>query len=88
MGILGRSKGSGGGEIDPGMLRVAMMATLIPMLMVAGPLVGFLIGHWLQLKIGGGPWVEFGCGALGLAAGFRESYLIVRRLYRLQQRKK
>ena len=62
-----------------------MLAVLIPMLMLAGPLVGFFLGQWLDSKLGWAPWGQLAGLVVGLLAGFRESYLIVRRLWKLQQ---
>lgn len=70
---------------QPPLHQVAMLAVLIPMLMLAGPAVGFLLGRWLDSKLGWDPWGQLGGLILGLAAGFRESYLIVKRLWKLQQ---
>jgi F0F1-type ATP synthase assembly protein I len=71
-------------KIDrPPLYQTAMLALLIPMLMLAGPVVGFLTGRYLDGRLGWAPWGQIAGLALGLGAGFRESYLIVRRLYRL-----
>ena len=79
MGFPKRRQGSDGGEIDPGMLRVAMMATLIPMLMLAGPAVGYVLGLLVQNRWGGEPWGAVIGMLLGLVAGFRQVFLLLAR---------
>ena len=58
-------------------LRDAGFYTLIPMVMVAGPLLGYFVGLFLEKKFGGEPW-PVTCGVLiGLAAGFRQVFLML-----------
>ena len=61
-------------------LRSAGLALMIPSLMVAGPLLGFLLGRWFGGMAGpadGGSLIGL---ALGLAAGIREVIKILRRM--------
>jgi F0F1-type ATP synthase assembly protein I len=53
--------------------------TLIPTLMIAGPLVGFLVGRGVEKLWGGAPWGAVGGLLLGVAAGFREVILLLKR---------
>jgi F0F1-type ATP synthase assembly protein I len=71
MSRLGVSKLSGKQARDIGAY------TLIPMLMVAGPLVGFLLGTWIEEKWGGTPWPTTVGVLLGLVAGFRQVFLLL-----------
>jgi len=53
--------------------------TLIPMMMVAGPAMGYLLGHFLQLKFGGEPWLGVGGLLFGLVAAVRQIVLMMSR---------
>ena len=53
--------------------------TLIPALMIAGPLVGFLVGRGVEKLWGGAPWGAVGGLLLGVVAGFREVILLLKR---------
>lgn len=56
------------------------MAMMIPSLMVAGPLVGYAVGYLIRRGTGWGRWVEILMALMGLAAGIRESILIIRKI--------
>ena len=58
----------------------AGMAMTIPMMMLAGPLVGYGIGWLLRRWLGWGAWIEMGMLVLGFVAGVRESVAIIRRM--------
>jgi F0F1-type ATP synthase assembly protein I len=60
----------------------AGMAMLIPSLMVAGPLVGYAVGYFIRRGTGWGRWVEIVMALLGLAAGIRESVIVIRKISR------
>jgi|GEM_PF-2004546 len=51
--------------------------TLIPMMMVAGPALGYLLGRVIQHYWGGEPWPMVGGVLFGLAAAFRQIYLLL-----------
>ena len=51
--------------------------TLIPSLMVAGPVVGFLVGRGLEKYIGGEPWGAIGGLLFGVVAAFRQIFLLL-----------
>ena len=53
--------------------------TLIPSLMVAGPVVGYLLGHLVQKYIGGEPWGEVVGMLVGMVAAFRQVFLLLKR---------
>lgn len=46
--------------------------TLIPMMMVAGPMIGFLVGHWIERRFGGEPWGGVVGVLFGLAAAVQQ----------------
>jgi F0F1-type ATP synthase assembly protein I len=53
--------------------------TIIPMMMVAGPLVGYLLGKGLENLFGGQPWPTVAGMLFGLVAAFRQIYLLLAR---------
>jgi F0F1-type ATP synthase assembly protein I len=53
--------------------------TIIPMMMVAGPAIGYLLGLFLQKSFGGEPWFVVGGALFGLAAAFRQIFLLLSR---------
>lgn len=52
--------------------------TTIPMVMVAGPLIGALIGHWLDGKLGTKPYLLIIFLVLGLVSAGREIYKLIK----------
>lgn len=63
-------------------LRQLGMLTFIPMVLVCGPLVGGLLGRWLDLHFKTGQGVMIVLVLLGFAAGATEAYRIIRRASR------
>jgi uncharacterized protein YqgC (DUF456 family) len=61
------------------MIRSAGILTMIPTLMIVGPLIGFFVGRWIETRTGIG-WAIPVSIMVGLAAGFRETYRIIRRV--------
>ena len=55
------------------------MLLAIPSLLIAGPLVGFFVGNWLDKKLGTLPWLSLVGVVLGFAAAGRETFQIYRR---------
>jgi F0F1-type ATP synthase assembly protein I len=53
--------------------------TIIPMMMVAGPLVGYLMGKGLENLFGGRPWPSVAGMLFGLVAAFRQIFLLLAR---------
>lgn len=51
--------------------------TLIPMLMLAGPAVGYGVGLLAQRQWGGEPWGAVIGVLVGMVAGFRQVFLLV-----------
>ncbi len=53
--------------------------TMIPMMMLVGPVIGFLMGHYVEGRFGGEPWVGVGGLVFGLAAAVRQIVLMLQR---------
>jgi hypothetical protein len=53
--------------------------TLIPMMMVVGPTLGYYLGHLAEKKWGHDPWFSAGGAVFGLLAAARQVYLILAR---------
>jgi len=53
--------------------------TLIPMMMIVGPIIGYLVGHWVEVRFGGQPWVGVGGALFGLAAAVRQIVIMLSR---------
>jgi F0F1-type ATP synthase assembly protein I len=51
--------------------------TIIPMMMVAGPLVGYLLGKGCEGMFGGEPWPGVVGLLVGLVAAFRQVFLLL-----------
>lgn len=51
--------------------------TLIPMLMLAGPAVGYGLGLLVQKRWGGEPWGAVVGVLVGMVAGFRQVFLLL-----------
>lgn len=59
--------------------------TLIPMLMLAGPAVGYVLGLLVQRRWGGEPWGAVVGMLVGLVAGFRQVFLLLARFSKKDQ---
>lgn len=53
--------------------------TMIPSLMIAGPVVGYLLGRGFEKLFGGEPWGAVVCMLLGVVAAFRQVFLLLQR---------
>jgi ATP synthase protein I len=51
--------------------------TLIPMMMLAGPIVGYGLGWLLERQFGGAPWTGVIGLLLGVVAAFRQIFIIL-----------
>jgi len=56
------------------------MVTLIPMLMAVGPLIGYLIGSYLDKKLGTAPYLMIVMIIFGFVASGKEMYNMIKRL--------
>lgn len=61
------------------MVRQIGVVTTIPMILVAGPLVGFWIGQWLDRQFHVDPWGKTIFPLLGFAASLRQIITIIQR---------
>ncbi len=53
--------------------------TLIPSLMIAGPIVGYFLGRGVEKWLGGEPWGAVIGMLLGVVAAFREVFRLLQR---------
>ncbi len=53
--------------------------TLIPMMMLAGPAVGYILGLLAENQWGGAPWTGVGGLLFGLVAAFRQIIILLTR---------
>jgi hypothetical protein len=53
--------------------------TLIPMMMVVGPVIGYLMGHYVEGRFGGEPWLGVVGIMFGLAAAVRQIILMLQK---------
>ena len=53
--------------------------TVIPMMLLAGPAIGFLMGMFIENRWGGAPWPTVIGALFGLAAAFRQIFLLLAR---------
>ena len=58
--------------------RKVSVVMLIPMMFLAGPVVGFLIGYGLDLKFHWDPWGKTICSLLGFVASVREVMKLIK----------
>ncbi len=71
--------GSPGEKKPPRDMRQASLYIAIPAIMLAAPIIGFLVGYWLDGKLGTDPYLK-GVGALfGIAAAGLETYQIIKK---------
>ena len=62
--------------------------TLIPMMMLAGPIVGYGLGWILEKQWGGAPWTGVIGLLLGVLAAFRQIFIILAKKARADKSKK
>jgi F0F1-type ATP synthase assembly protein I len=60
------------------------MYLVIPGIMVAAPLIGFLAGQWADKKFGTDPWLLIAGLMLGFAAAGREIYKLVQKVQSME----
>lgn len=53
--------------------------TTIPMILAAGPLVGYWIGQWMDGRFGTEPWGKILVSLLGFVASLKQVITIIRR---------
>lgn len=62
------------------LVRQMGLAITIPMMLLAGPLVGWFIGSWLDKKFGTNPWLLIILLVLGTTASVRETIKIIKEI--------
>ena len=69
------------GNPDARWVRTLTLATSIPMVLLAGPLVGYLLGTWIERRwLQLAPWGS-GIGlVVGVIAGARQAWMLIRQL--------
>ncbi len=72
----GRGKGNGGGG---GILKGLAALTAVGVTLVASTFVGLLVGLYLDRVFSTGPWLTIIFLILGIIAGFRNIYYIIKR---------
>ena len=77
-------KSSGGGPGETRLARRAKMASqvsagaMIPSMFLVGIVGGYLLGAWIQGRVGGEPWWGLGLAVLGGVASVRKIIQMVR----------
>ncbi len=67
-----KNEGLFGGLRDIGIL------TMIPMVLVAGLIVGYLFGSWVDKTFGLNPWGKVVLSVLGIIAGVKQTIRLIR----------
>lgn len=58
------------------------LAMTVPMILLSGPLIGLLVGMWLDRRFRTSPWFTAAGVTLGLLSSGREAFDIIRRINR------
>lgn len=64
------------------------IATSIPFVMAAGPIVGYFLGSWLDGWLSTGPYLMTICSILGLVSSARETIKLIQRLNQISDDEK
>ncbi len=67
------------GRINGRMIQDVGAYTLIPAMLLAGPVVGYILGRFVESHWAIAPWGVVGGTMFGLVAAFRQIYLILAR---------
>lgn len=65
---------------DLNSLRLAVVCVAIPFVLAVPPIIGWAIGNWLDRQANTSPYLMYLFIAIGIAAGVKEFYRIVRSL--------
>ena len=71
-------KKSGNGSSVNGLRDIGLL-TMIPMVMVAGLVVGYFFGNWVDQKFQTSPWGKVVLCILGIIAGVRQTIDLIRK---------
>jgi F0F1-type ATP synthase assembly protein I len=69
-------------------LRTAGLLSAIPLLLIVSPILGALIGRWLDGKLGTAPWLLIAGLVMGFVAAGREIYRISVRIQEEERKKR
>ncbi|MEE9442067.1 MAG: AtpZ/AtpI family protein [candidate division Zixibacteria bacterium] len=56
------------------------IATTIPFLLVAGPVIGYFVGNWIDKKLGTEPYLMIILILLGFLSSGKETYKLIKQL--------
>lgn len=68
-----------GDEKNYRFVRQVGLLTTIPVMLLSGPLIGFLIGDYIDKRFGTTPWFMIVCLTLGIVASIRQTINIIRK---------
>ena len=68
-----------GDEKNNRFIRQVGLLTTIPVMLLSGPLIGFLIGDYIDKRFGTTPWFMVLCLMLGIVASIRQTINIIRK---------
>lgn len=68
------------------LVRQVGIMTTIPMILVSGPIVGYLVGLWIDQKFGVDPYGKIVLMVLGFMASARETYRMIQDVIKRQNR--
>ena len=68
-----------GNEKDYRFVHQVGLLTMIPLMLLSGPLIGFLIGDYIDKRFGTTPWFMVLCLMLGIVASIRQTINIIRK---------
>ncbi len=74
-----------GDKKPSGYAQIALLAS-VPAILVAGPLIGFFAGKWLDGRFGTEPYVMIAGVVLGFVAAGREIYHLVKKAQALEDK--
>lgn len=59
--------------------RQLALLTTIPVVLVAGPVVGYLIGSFLDQRFGTSPWLMFFFTFMGVISGIKQTIALIKK---------
>ncbi len=59
-------------------IRLVSTMSTVPLMLGAGPTLGFFAGRWLDGRAGTAPWLQFVFLALGFGAAARYTYRVLK----------
>jgi len=68
-----------GDEKDYRFIRQVGLLTTIPLMLLSGPLIGFLVGNYIDKRFGTAPWFMILFVCLGFVASIRQTIAIIKK---------